>query len=188
VATTGKLVVITGPSGAGKSTVVEKVRAHTDVAYSVSATTRSPREGEVDGRDYQFVSRQAFEAMIAADELLEWATVFGGEYYGTPAAPVAQAIAAGKAMILEIDIQGGLQVASRMPEAMFVLLLPPDEATLRQRLAGRGTEGMTALEERLAKANEEIRTARDSGVYNIEVVNDDLATTVQQVVALINEV
>jgi guanylate kinase len=187
VSTAGKLVVITGPSGAGKSTVVQQVLARTDAVYSISATTRSPREGEVNGREYRFVSRDAFEAMIAADELLEWATVFGGEYYGTPAGPVDEAIAAGRTVILEIDIQGGLQVAGRMPEAMFVLLLPPDEATLRQRLAGRGTEGSTALEERLAKANEEIRTARDSGVYNVEVVNDDLETAVQHVVALINE-
>jgi guanylate kinase len=187
VATTGKLVVITGPSGAGKSTVVAEVRQRVDVTYSVSATTRQPREGEVDGRDYQFVSRQAFEQMVADGQMLEWATVFGGECYGTPAAPVEAAIAAGQTVILEIDIQGGLQVAQRMPDATFILLLPPDQATLRQRLSGRGTEGDDALTERLAKANEEIRTARDSGVYNIEVVNDDLATTVERIVDLIDE-
>ncbi len=107
MATTGKLVVITGPSGAGKSTVVAEVRQRVDVTYSVSATTRQPREGEVDGRDYQFVSRQAFEQMVADGQMLEWATVFGGECYGTPAAPVEAAIAAGQTVSLEFDIQGG---------------------------------------------------------------------------------
>jgi len=182
----GKLIVISGPSGVGKSSIVREVLTRTGAVFSVSATTRRPRPGEVDGREYHFVDRQTFEQMIARGELLEWAEVFG-DYYGTPAKQVREAIDAGKTVILEIDIQGGLQVHEKHPEATFVLILPPSEAELRRRLAGRGTEATRALQQRLAKAAEEIRTARDSGVYTHLVVNDDLERAIQEVVEIVTQ-
>lgn len=183
---TGRLVVITGPSGVGKSTIVQAVRKRTGVLYSVSCTTRPPRPGEVDGQDYRFISREEFGRMIDADELLEWADVFGN-FYGTPARPVREALAAGKTMLLEIDIQGGLQVAGRMPEATFVLIVPPDDAELRRRLVGRGTEDADVVHRRLAKARQEIATAVQSGAYTHTVVNDDLERAVREVMAIIQE-
>jgi guanylate kinase len=183
---TGRLVVITGPSGAGKSTIVKAARERTGALYSVSCTTRPPRPGEVDGRDYRFVSREEFGRMIQADELLEWAEVFGN-FYGTPAAPVSDAMREGKTVLLEIDIQGGLQVARRAPRATFVLIVPPDDAELRRRLVGRGTESQEVIERRLAKARQEIATARQSGSYTHTVVNDDLERAIQEMVAIIQE-
>ncbi len=180
----GKLVVITGPSGVGKGTICEAVVRRTGAAYSVSATTRPPRPGEVDGRHYRFVDRETFERMIADDKLLEWAEVFG-ELYGTPEAPVEEAIAAGRTVILEIDVQGGLQVHRKRPGATFVLILPPDEAELSRRLRGRGSEAPAAAERRLAKAKEEIALAQDSGAYNHVVVNDDLEAAIGRLVEIV---
>jgi len=177
-------VVVTGPSGVGKSTIVSRVRAETGAAFSVSATTRVPRPGEVDGREYRFCDRTTFEKMIAADELLEWAEVFG-DYYGTPAAAVTAALDEGRTIVLEIDVQGGLQVHAKAPSATFVLIVPPDDAELKRRLAGRGTENAEAVERRFAKAKEEIQTALESGVYTNTVVNDDLDAAVAQVVEIV---
>jgi guanylate kinase len=182
----GKLVVISGPSGVGKSTIRQEVVRRTGATYSVSATTRPPRAGEADGRDYCFVDRRTFRRMIDNDELLEWAEVFG-QLYGTPAAPVKQAVGLGLTVVLEIDVQGGLQVHRKMPEATFVLVLPPGEAELARRLAGRGSEDAAAAAARLAKAKEEIETAERSGAYKYRVVNDDIEQAVRRVVDIINE-
>lgn len=182
----GKVVVVTGPSGVGKSTILREALRRTDAAYSVSATTRDPRPGELDGRDYRFVSRQTFERMIADGELLEWAEVFG-HYYGTPAKPVRQARDDGKTMILEIDVQGGIQVHEKMPQAAFVLVLPPDEAELKRRLAARGTESAEVLQRRFTKAKEEILAAQRSGIYTHTVVNDDLARAIDAVVGIVTQ-
>jgi len=182
----GKLVVITGPSGVGKSTIVREAIRRTGAEYSVSATTRRPRQGEVDGRHYRFVDRAAFERMIDRGELLEWAEVFG-ELYGTPAGPVRQAVEAGKTVILEIDVQGGLQVRRAAPDATGVLILPPDEEELARRLAGRGSESEEALARRLAKSKEEIRAAEASGAYNHRVVNDDLDAAIDRVVRIVTQ-
>jgi len=176
--------VITGPSGVGKSTIVREVLRRTGAAFSVSATTRSPRPGEVDGREYRFVDRQAFQAMIDADELLEWADVFG-EYYGTPAGPVRQAVDDGQTVILEIDVQGGEQVHERMPEATCVLIEPPSLETLTERLGGRGTEDADGLRRRLAAAGEEIAAAKAGGVYNHCVINDNLNEAIDRVVEIV---
>ena len=183
---TGRLIVISGPSGVGKSTITRLVLQRTGAQYSVSMTTRPQRDGEVDGQNYHFVDRAAFEKMVADGAVLEWAEVFG-ELYGTPGEPVRQTISAGRAMVLEIDVQGGLQVHRQMPDAVFILVLPPDEAELTRRLAGRGSESPESLKRRLAKANEEIAAAEDSGVYNYRVVNDDLETAVRQIVEIITQ-
>ena len=178
-------MVISGPSGVGKTTIARQVQARTGAAFSVSATTRPPRPDEVEGRDYRFVSRSEFQRMIDDGELLEWAEVFG-QLYGTPQRPVRQAVAAGETILLDIDVQGGLQVHRKCPEATFILIVPPDEAELARRLRQRGSEDQPSLARRLAKALEEIRTAQDSGVYNLVVVNDDLEAAINQVVEVVN--
>jgi guanylate kinase len=183
---TGKLIVITGPAGVGKSTIVREVVRRTGAMLSVSVTTRAPRAGEVNGRDYHFIDRPAFDKLVSAGELLEWAQVFA-QCYGTPAQPVHQALQAGRTVILEIDVQGGLQVAKLMPQAKYVLILPPDYKELRRRLAGRGTETPEALENRFAKAPQEIETAADSGVYKCQVVNDELERTIAQVCEVVTK-
>jgi guanylate kinase len=178
--------VITGPSGVGKSSITREVIRRTGAAFSVSATTRGPRPGERHGEQYFFVDDEAFDRMIRDDELLEWADVFGRRY-GTPAGPVRQAVAKGRTVVLEIDVQGGLQVHEKMPEATFILILPPDEAELARRLLGRRTEDAAAAAARLAKATEEILTAKCSGVYNHRIVNDDLGTAIEEVVSIVQQ-
>lgn len=182
----GKLVVITGPSGVGKSTITREVLRRTGAEFSISATTRPPRQGEADGRDYRFVDRPAFERMIERGEMLEWAEVFGN-LYGTPERPVREALDAGGTVVLEIDVQGGLQVHEKAPEAEFVLIAPPDDQELARRLRRRGSEDDEAAARRLAKASEELRTAERSGVYNHRVVNDDLEEAIRRVVRIVRQ-
>ncbi|MFW6133701.1 MAG: guanylate kinase [Planctomycetota bacterium] len=182
----GKLVVITGPSGVGKSTITRAVRRRTGAGFSVSVTTRPPREGEVDGRDYRFIDDETFQRMIHNGELLEWAEVFG-ERYGTPAEPVRRAIARGETVILEIDVQGGLQVAEKMSAATFVLIVPPSDDELARRLGARASEDAAAAQRRLAKARKEMDTARSSGVYNHVVVNDDLDRAIDEVARIVRD-
>ncbi|HUS48390.1 MAG TPA: guanylate kinase [Phycisphaerae bacterium] len=181
----GKVVVISGPSGVGKSTLVKEAVRRTGASFSVSATTRRPRQGEDPLRDYLFVDRRRFEEMIQRGELLEWAEVFG-EYYGTPRAPVEQALEAGRTVVLDIDVQGGLQVHEKIPDATFVLIAPPGRDELRRRLETRGTEQPQSLARRLEAAEREMSAAAESGVYNHTVVNDDLDKAVCQVVDLVN--
>ena len=180
----GKLVVISGPSGVGKSTIVDEVLAKTGAEYSVSVTTRKPRTGEVDGKDYRFVDEATFRQMVAQGQLLEWAEVFGN-LYGTPAGPVRESIAAGRTVLLEIDVQGGLQVWAKAPGAVMILILPPSREELERRLRGRGSESPESLRRRLAKADEEISTAQASGAYNHSVVNGDLETAISEVVRIV---
>jgi len=171
---------LVGPSGVGKSTVLREVRKRCGARFSVSATTRERREGEVHGEDYLFVDRPVFESMIRDREMLEWAEVFG-EYYGTPGAPVMEAREAGEAIVLDVDVQGAAQLHERLPEAVYVFLLPPSDEVLAQRLRGRGTDSEETIRRRLAKAKAETRTARDSGVFDLFVVNDELSEAVRQV-------
>jgi len=182
----GRLIVITGPSGVGKSSIVSEARRRCDAAFSVSATTRKPRPGEQDKEDYSFVDRDTFSAMVDAGEMLEWAEVFG-ECYGTPARPVIEAVARGKNIILEIDVQGAIQVAEKVSDATFILIAPPSMDVLKSRLTGRGSETPQQIDKRLGEAESELRLAGESGIYQHKVINDDLDAAIEQVAAAINQ-
>ncbi len=174
--------MLAGPSGVGKGTLVRRLRERLPRLHvSVSATTRPPRPGERDGVDYRFVSEEAFSRLVEAGELLEWAEVFGHRY-GTPAAPVREALAAGKDVVLEIDVQGAFQVREREPGAVLVLIEPPSMAELERRLRERGTEGGERLAVRLATAERELA---ERGAFDHVVVNDDLERAVDRLVAII---
>ncbi|AFY65658.1 guanylate kinase [Geitlerinema sp. PCC 7407] len=166
----GKLIVFTGPSGVGKGTLLRVLlRSHPDLYFSVSATTRAPRPGEVDGKHYYFVERSAFERMAAEGELLEWAE-FAGNYYGTPRQPVLEQIRQGRSVILEIELEGARQVRQTFPEAIQVFILPPSVDELETRIRGRGQDSESAIVRRLARAQEEIEAADE---FDIQIVNDD---------------
>lgn len=168
----GRLIVLAGPTAVGKGTVAAWVREHHPEIYmSVSATTRAPRPGEVDGQHYHFVSAEEFDRLIATDGLLEWATVHGVNRYGTPRAAVEARLAAGESVLLEIDLQGARQVRAHMPEAFLVFLAPPSWEELVRRLVGRGTESEAERERRLATAREELAAVSefDAVIVNTEV-------------------
>ncbi|MCB9759375.1 MAG: guanylate kinase [Alphaproteobacteria bacterium] len=169
----GALFVVTGASGTGKTTLVkEALRVIPELGWSVSATTRAPREGEVDGRDYHFVSHETFTAWRDDGELLEWAEVYGN-FYGTPLAPVREALASGRSILLEIDIVGARQVFAAYPGAVGVFILPPSLAQLEERLRGRATDSEAVIQRRLAEAMEQIQGC---GAFHYQLVNDDLPT------------
>ncbi len=183
----GKLIVISGPSGAGKSSICRVLLGQLPRAvWSVSTTTRPRRRGEVPGESYEFVSREEFERRRAGGMFLEWAE-YCGERYGTPRAMVEEAIRGGESVVLEIDVQGGAQVATRMPESIRIFVLPPDMASLKARLEGRRTEAEAQMRGRLAKADGEIAFARDCGAYDHFVTNDILDETVAEVKRIIEE-
>jgi len=183
----GCLIVISGPSGTGKTSICKALLEQLPgTVWSVSVTTRPPRPGEVNGRSYKFVSKEEFEAKQAAGELLESAEYIGHRY-GTPRWPVEEALAAGRNVVMEIDVQGGMQVAKKMPESVRIFVLPPNMESLRARLEGRRTEAAEQLAKRLSEADGEIAIARDSGCYKHFVVNDVLETTVEQVKRIIEE-
>lgn len=179
----GRLVVLVGPSAVGKSTVVRCLRERLpDLVFSVSATTRAPRPGEVDGRDYRFVTRADFDTMIEEGELLEWADIHGGlQRSGTPAAPVKAALAAGKPVLVEVDLVGARSVRVAMPEAVLVFLAPPSWEELVARLTGRGTESPEVIERRLATARVELAACDE---FDTVIVNDDVTTACEQLVSL----
>lgn len=178
----GTLVVVSGFSGAGKGTVMKSLISKYDsYALSVSATTRAPREGEENGREYFFKSREEFEEMIAADSLIEYAQ-YVNNYYGTPKEYVFSNIRAGKDVLLEIEIQGALKIKEKFPEAMLVFIMPPSAEELKRRLVGRGTEDMETVNARLKRAGEE---AQDIERYDYVVVNDTVDRCVEELHALI---
>ena len=166
----GRLIVVSGPSGAGKSTLIrEALEAVPELAYSVSATTRAARPGEVHGRHYLFLSRDEFEAWIEDEKFLEWAE-YSGNLYGTPEQTVEELLDAGKSVILEIELQGARQVREKRPDAVMVFVRAPSLEETRRRLSGRATETAEAVETRLATAVGEV-AARDE--FDREVVNGD---------------
>jgi guanylate kinase len=178
----GLLVVVAGPSGVGKGSVHARLRETLpDVTLSVSVTTRSPRPGELDGADYHFVDRDEFEGMVADGRLLEWAE-YAGNLYGTPAAPVEEAVAAGGVVLLEIEVQGAEQIRRRVPGALLVFLVPPSVEVLERRLAGRGTEDAATVARRLRVAEQELAAQE---AFDHVVVNDDLERCVSEVRELI---
>lgn len=183
--TRGKLIVVAGPTAVGKGTVVARIRdKHPQVRFSVSATTRAPRPGEVDGVHYLFVSDQEFDRLVAANEMLEWAVVHGHNRYGTPRTPIIEALDHGNSIILEIDIQGARQVKQSMPEAVLVFLLPPSWEELVRRLESRGTETTDEQQRRLATARIEV-DAQDE--FDTTIVNDDVDRAAEAVVHLMTE-
>jgi len=179
---TPRVVVLAGPTAVGKGTVVSRiVQKFPSVHMSVSATTRSPRPGEVEGINYFFVSATEFDRLIADEELLEWAVVHGTHRYGTPRGPIDQALRAGHSVLLEIDIQGARQVKLHMPEARTVFLEPPSWDELARRLEGRGTEDLDERLRRLETAREELAARLE---FDVRVVNNDVNSAAQQVVDL----
>jgi guanylate kinase len=179
-----RLTVLAGPTAVGKGTVARALRERQpDVWISVSATTRAPRPGEVEGVHYFFVTPERFDAMIANDELLEWAVVHGVHRYGTPRAPVEAHLAAGTPVLLEIDLQGARQVRTTMPGALFVFLAPPSWDELVHRLVGRGTEGPEERERRLETAREELRAESE---FDEVIVNDTVDAAAEALERLID--
>ena len=174
----GILTVLSGFSGAGKGTAMKRLmEKYDDYALSISATTRNPREGEVDGREYFFKATEEFEKMIAKDELIEYAR-YVDNYYGTPRAYVEEQLEAGKDVILEIEIQGALKVKEKFPETLLLFVTPPTAKELKHRLVGRGTETMDVIEFRMNRAKEE---AEGMDKYDYLIVNDVLAECVEEV-------
>jgi guanylate kinase len=181
-ARTADLTVLSGPTAVGKGTVTAALRvAHPEVFVSVSATTRPPRPGEVDGVHYLFVSSDEFDELVSTGLLLEWAVVHGVHRYGTPRAPVVAALEAGRSALLEIDLQGARQVRHSWPEARFVFLAPPSFDELQRRLVGRGTETAEQRERRLQTAHAELAAAAE---FDATVVNVSVEQAVEDLVAL----
>ena len=178
------VVELSGPSAVGKSTVVRCLRERVpDLQFSVSATTRAPRPGEVDGVDYTFVSADEFQRLIDDGELLEWAEIHGGlQRSGTPARPVREAIAAGRPVLIEVDLAGARAVKEAMPEVLTVFLAPPSWEALESRLIGRGTESAEVQARRLATARAEL-AAQDS--FDVTVVNSQLESACAELVSLL---
>lgn len=178
----GTLFIVSGPSGCGKGTVLAEILKQDNVYYSVSATTRAPRPGEVNGVNYHFLSKDEFEKLIENGGMLEYAS-YCGNYYGTPKKPVEDMLAEGKNVILEIEVQGALKVMEKCPEAVSVFILPPSLKELRRRLHKRGTETEEVIEKRIGEAAGEIRKAVN---YDYVMINGELEIAVSDLLSIIN--
>ena len=178
----GRLIIVSGPSGAGKSTVVFKaINGRDKMCFSTSVTSRKPRHGEVDGREYFFIDAARFEQMVQNDELLEHA-VYVGNYYGTPRKFVEDKLSAGESVFLDIEVQGARQVKEKMPDAIMIFLIPPSLGELKKRLESRGTETEETIKGRLARAREEYAEA---DFYDYIVVNDDIDTAANELLSIL---
>ncbi len=178
----GRLIVLSGPSGVGKGTILREVmQRRRELCYSVSATTRPIRPGEVEGKSYYFIDREAFERMIACDELLEYAT-YAGNYYGTPVKAVEDALANGKSVVLEIEVQGALQIMQSRPDALTIFVAPPSFSSLQERLQRRGDTAPAIAAKRLKIALEECRL---SAHYQYIIVNDTVTHAAQELEAIL---
>ena len=179
----GRIIIISGPSGVGKSTICKEVVARTDAFLSISATTRPKSDIEVDGVDYRFFTEQEFEKLIEDKQLLEYAEVFGN-LYGTPKNAIEEALAEGKNVILEIDVQGARKVKEIYPDAIMIFILPPTQADLARRLDGRARDSEEVAEERLEGASDEIAAAWQ--YYEHLVINEDLEQAVNEVINIMS--
>ncbi len=177
----GILAVISGFSGAGKGTIMKELIKRYDYFLSVSATTRRPRDGEVDGKDYYFHTKEEFQQMIDRGELVEWAE-YVGNFYGTPKKRVEEQLNQGRDVLLEIEMQGGMLVKQQFPDSLLIFISPPSAEVLKERLAGRGTESPEEIKRRLQRAVEEVKYMKD---YDYIIVNDDLEDAINKVNDLI---
>lgn len=182
----GLLLIISGPSGVGKTTITRAVERQLDTVFSISMTTRPKTRDDVEGVDYHFVTPEQFERHREAGDLLEWAEVFG-HYYATPRQPVDKNLARGRVVLLEIDVQGAIQVKGNMADAFALFVLPPSEDELLNRLRQRQREDEATIQRRFAQAKHEIGRAKASGVYDAFLVNDDLEHAVAEAVNLIGD-
>ncbi len=174
----GKLIIFTGPSGVGKGSLMRSLlQRHPELYYSVSVTTRSPRLGEINGKDYYFISRSKFEQLVAAGEFLEWAE-FAGNYYGTPREEVEKQICAGKLVVLEIELEGARQIRATFPSTISIFILPPSFKELENRIRGRASDSEEAIARRLRRAQEEIHAANE---FDLQIVNDDFETALNSI-------
>ncbi|MBR3497979.1 MAG: guanylate kinase [Selenomonadaceae bacterium] len=181
--TRGLLIVISGASGTGKGTVCKKILSDLPaVAYSISATTRAPRPGEVDGREYYFLSVEEFKAWIADEKFLEYAQVYGN-FYGTPLNKIEERLNRGEDILLEIDVQGALNVKRKCPEGIYIFLLPPSLEELKRRIEGRGTETPESLSRRLKNAVAEIKVGPE---YDYVVVNDTIENAAEKIKTILS--
>jgi guanylate kinase len=178
----GLLIVLSGPSGVGKGTVCSQLRQiSTNLVYSVSATTRLPRQGEQEGVNYFFKTREQFQQLIANDDVLEWAE-YVGNYYGTPRKFVEETLSSGKDVILEIEVQGALKVKKKFPEGIFIFLLPPSLDELQSRIVGRGTETEDIIRSRMSVAVDEIKLIEH---YDYAIVNDQVDLACRRIQSII---
>ena len=180
----GVLVVLVGPSGVGKSTISLKLAEKMNVWYTVSATTRPKKPGDENGKTYEHVDRKEFFRRLDSDQFLEYAHVYG-DYYATPKHPAIDHLATGKDVLLEIDVQGALQVRHHYPDALLIFILPPDEPTLLQRLRDRGRDSAEDIHKRFTAAKREIHMAKGSRAFDTMVVNDDLNEAVEDIAKII---